>query len=156
MFLRFMIVSLYLLPPLFSEAQSDNSIYTFTANSIEGDVISFSRFKGKKLMIVNTASKCGLTPQFRNLEALYEKYKDRNLVIIGFPTNNFGRQDPGSNDEIRSFCEQNYGVSFMMMQKISVKGKNTHPVYQWLKSRKKNGMRNSRVKWNFQKYLIDE
>jgi glutathione peroxidase len=155
MFLRLLIVSLYLMLPLFSKAQA-NSIYSFTATDIDGKVISFSQFKGKKLMIVNTASKCGLTPQFKDLETLFEKYKDRNFIIVGFPTNNFGRQDPGSNQEIKSFCEHNYGVSFPMMQKIAVKGKNTNAIYQWLKDKKKNGVRNSRVKWNFQKYLIDE
>ena len=107
-------------------------------------------------MIVNTASKCGLTPQYEKLEALYQQYKDQNFVIVGFPANNFMWQEPGSNDDIKAFCEKNYGVSFPMMSKISVKGKNQHPLYAFLTKQQQNGVQDSSVKWNFQKYLIDE
>jgi len=116
--------------------------------------VKLSDFKGKKVMIVNTASKCGLTPQYKELEALYERYKDKDFIIIGFPANNFLGQEPGSNEQIASFCSINYGVSFPMMSKISVKGKNMHPLYQFLTQKAKNGVEDSKVKWNFQKYLI--
>jgi len=111
--------------------------------------------KGKKVMVVNTASKCGYTPQYEDLEKLYEQYQQK-LVIIGFPANNFGNQEPGTALEIRQFCTENYNVTFPMMEKISVKGKDMHPLYQWLTSKEKNGVLDSEVKWNFQKYLIDE
>lgn len=129
--------------------------YDFKVRTLEGDEFSFSSLKGKKVMIVNTASKCGYTPQYKDLEELYEKYKDE-LIIIGFPANNFANQEPGSAEEIRQFCSANYGVTFPMMEKISVKGKDMHPLYQWLTSKEKNGVMDSEVKWNFQKYLIDE
>ena len=105
-------------------------------------------------MIVNTASKCGLTPQYKELEALYQQYKDKDFVIIGFPANNFLKQEPGTNEEIATFCQVNYGVSFPMMSKISVKGKDMHPLYQFLTQKAKNGVMDSKVSWNFQKYLI--
>lgn len=129
--------------------------YDFKVKTLEGEEFSFSSLKGKKVMIVNTASKCGYTPQYKDLEELYEKYQGE-LVIIGFPANNFANQEPGSATEIRQFCSQNYGVTFPMMEKISVKGKDMHPLYQWLTSKEKNGVMDSEVKWNFQKYLIDE
>ncbi len=132
-----------------------HSIYDFKVESLEGGTIDFSQFKGKKILIVNTASKCGYTPQYEGLEALYKKYQNK-LVIIGFPANNFLRQEPGSNSEIKSFCQKNYGVSFPMAAKISVKGKDMHPLYIWLTEKKYNQFSNSSVKWNFQKYLIDE
>ena len=112
--------------------------------------------KGKKILIVNTASKCGLTPQYKELEALYKKYKDQNFVIVGFPANNFGQQEPGTNAEISTFCELNYGVTFPMMSKISVKGSDMHPLYQFLTQKAKNGLQDSDVEWNFQKYLLNE
>lgn len=133
-----------------------SSIYQFTATSIDGKTIAFSDFKGKKLLIVNTASECGLTPQFKDLELLYEKYKNKNFLIIGFPSNDFAKQEPRDNTDIQSFCQKNYGVTFLMMEKTSVKGKNKHPIYGWLTSKSKNGVKSSRVKWNFQKYMIDE
>ena len=132
------------------------SIHSFTVEDINGDLFDFSSLKGKKVMIVNTASKCGLTPQYKKLEALYQLYKDQNFVIIGFPANNFMWQEPGTNEEIKAFCDKNYGVSFPIMAKISVKGKNQHPVYAFLTQKIKNGVRDSSVSWNFQKYLIDE
>jgi len=132
------------------------TIYQFQVKDIQGNDFDFSSLKGKKIMVVNTASKCGLTPQYEKLEALYEKYKDKNFVIVGFPANDFMSQEPGSNQEIESFCKMNYGVSFPMMSKISVKGKDMHPVYHFLTEKDKNGLEDSKVEWNFQKYLIDE
>ena len=134
----------------------DTTIYQFTVQNLEGDEFDFSSLKGKKIMIVNTASKCGLTPQYKKLQAIYEKYADRDFVIIGFPANNFLFQETGSDEEIAVFCERNYGVTFPMMSKISVKGKNMHPVYKFLTSKTKNGVIDSSVSWNFQKYLIGE
>ena len=107
-------------------------------------------------MVVNTASKCGLTPQYKQLQAIYEKYGDDDFVIVGFPANNFMSQEPGTNEEIAAFCERNYGVTFPMMAKIEVKGKGMHPVYQFLTQKDKNGVMDSKVTWNFQKYLLDE
>lgn len=131
------------------------SIYDFKVEGLTGDVIDFSEFKGKKILIVNTASKCGLTPQYEDLEALYQKYKDK-LVIVGFPANNFLKQEPGNDDEIAAFCKKNYGVSFPMASKISVKGKTMAPIYKWLTNKDYNKLENSSVSWNFQKYLLDE
>lgn len=131
------------------------SIYQFKAEDIDGNTFDFSTLKGKKIMIVNTASKCGYTPQYAELQKLYEKYKDEDFEIIGFPANNFLWQEPGSNNEIASFCQKNYGVTFPMMAKISVKGKKKHPIYEFLTNKKKNAFTDSKVKWNFQKYLID-
>jgi glutathione peroxidase len=132
------------------------TFYDLKAKTIDGKDFSFADLKGKKVMVVNTASKCGYTPQYEDLEKLYEKYKDQNFVIIGFPANNFGHQEPGSNGEIQEFCKKNYGVSFQMMEKISVKGDDMDPVYHWLTEKAKNGKMDSSVRWNFQKYLIDE
>ena len=138
-----------------AQNNADNqTIYQFTVEDINGKPFALADLKGKKVMIVNTASKCGLTPQYKELEALYQQYKDRDFIIIGFPTNNFLGQEPGSNEQIASFCSINYGVTFPMMSKISVKGKNMHPLYQFLTQKSKNGVEDSKVKWNFQKYLI--
>ncbi len=131
------------------------SIHGFHITTLEGKEIDLSQYKGKKMLLVNTASKCGYTPQYEDLEKLYKQYKDK-LVIIGFPANNFAEQEPGSNDEIADFCERNYGVSFPMSEKISVKGEDTAPIYLWLTQKKWNKVKDSEVKWNFQKYLIDE
>ena len=132
------------------------TIYQFKVTDLYGKEFDFSTLKGKKLLIVNTASECGLTPQYKDLEAIYKKYKDKNFVIIGFPANNFGSQEPGSNEQIAKFCQMNYGVTFPMMSKISVKGKDIHEVYQFLTQKNKNGLQDSQVEWNFQKYLINE
>lgn len=132
------------------------SIHQFTVNDIDGKPFDFKSLKGKKIMVVNTASKCGLTPQYEKLEALYQKYKNSNFVIIGFPANNFMGQEPGTNEEIATFCKKNYGVSFSMMEKISVKGDDMHPIYHFLTEKSKNGLEDNSVQWNFQKYLIDE
>jgi Glutathione peroxidase len=133
-----------------------NTLYDFKAKSIDGEDFDLASLKGKKVLIVNTASKCGFTPQYKELEELYKTYGGDKFVIIGFPANNFANQEPGSNSEIKEFCERNYGVSFPMMSKISVKGADIDPLYQWLTSKDLNGKLDSEVKWNFQKYLIDE
>jgi len=132
------------------------TIYQFKVTDLYGKEFDFSTLKGKKLLIVNTASECGLTPQYKDLEAIYRKYKDKNFLIVGFPANNFGSEEPGSNEQIAKFCQMNYGVTFPMMSKISVKGKDIHEVYQFLTQKDKNGLQDSQVEWNFQKYLINE
>ena len=137
-----------------AQIEQEMTIYKFKVTNLDGDIFDFNSLKGKKIMIVNTASKCGLTPQYKKLQALYEKYIGKNFVIIGFPANNFLFQEPGSNEEIALFCEKNYGVTFPMMSKISVRGKNMHPIYQFLTQESKNGVISSNVSWNFQKYLI--
>ena len=139
-----------------SQTSVDNSIHQFKVADIYGNIFDFSQLKGKKVMIVNTASKCGLTYQYEALQKLYSQYKDLNFVIVGFPSNDFLWQEPGSNDEIIDFCEQNYGVTFPMMSKISVKGSSMHPIYKFLTSKERNGVSSSSVSWNFQKYLINE
>ena len=131
------------------------SIYDFKVLGLNGDTIDFAAFKGKKILIVNTASKCGFTPQYEALEQLYEKYKDK-LVVVGFPANNFLSQEPGSNEKIKAFCTKNYGVTFPMAEKISVKGKNIAPIYKWLCNKEENGVMNAKIKWNFNKFLLDE
>jgi glutathione peroxidase len=131
------------------------SFYDIKVEALEGGTIDLSKYKGKKILVVNTASKCGYTPQYAELQKLAELYKD-NLVIIGFPANDFMFQEPGDNKEIGAFCTKNYGVTFPMAAKVSVKGKKMHPMYLWLTQKKYNGKMDSNVKWNFQKYLIDE
>lgn len=137
-------------------SQTYSTIHDFSVKSIDGQMYDLSQLKGKKVLVVNTASKCGFTPQYADLEKLYKKYKDSGFIIIGFPANNFLRQEPGTDAEIASFCQLNYGVTFPMMSKISVKGKDIHPLYRWLTEKEQNGVMNSSVKWNFQKYMIDE
>jgi glutathione peroxidase len=139
-----------------SQTMSKQTIYQFQVEDLEGNTFDFSTLKGKKILVVNTASECGLTPQYEQLQAIYEKYKDKNFVIIGFPANNFGSQEPGTNQQIATFCQKNFGVSFPMMSKISVKGNDMHAVYQFLTQKAKNGLEDSEVQWNFQKYLINE
>jgi glutathione peroxidase len=131
------------------------TIYDFTVESLNGGTINFADFKGKKILIVNTASKCGFTPQYEELQALYEKYKD-HLVIVGFPANNFFSQEPGSNETIEAFCKKNYGVTFPMAAKISVKGKDIAPVYKWLCNKAENGVMDAKISWNFNKFILDE
>lgn len=131
------------------------SIYEFKVETISGDTLDLATLKGKKVLIVNTASKCGLTPQFEQLEALYQQYKDQNFVIIGFPSNDFMGQDPGTNEEIAEFCQLNYGVSFPMMAKVVVKGKDKHPLYQYLTEKAHNQIDDFDIEWNFQKFLIN-
>jgi len=137
-------------------AFSQQSFYDFKVKDIDGKDFDLSSLKGKKVLVVNTASKCGLTPQYKQLQELFELYGGEKFTIIGFPANNFMKQEPGTNREIAEFCEKNYGVTFKMMSKISVKGDDMDPLYQWLTSKSKNGVMDSDVKWNFQKYLIDE
>ncbi|TDU39833.1 glutathione peroxidase [Gelidibacter sediminis] len=131
------------------------SFYDIQINSLQGLPINLGAYKGKYILIVNLASKCGFTPQYKDLQALYEQFKDQ-LVIIGVPCNQFGGQEPGDAKDINAFCDLNYGVSFLMTEKVDVKGKQQHPLYQYLTSKEKNGVKNASVKWNFQKYLIDQ
>ena len=133
---------------------SQQSVHEFTINTIDGESKNLSDFKGKKMLFVNTASQCGFTPQYMELQELHEKHGDE-LVIIGFPANNFGGQEPGSNDQIKTFCQKNYGVSFMLSEKVSVKGKNIDPIFKWLNAQDNQSFKGD-IMWNFEKYLIDE
>lgn len=139
-----------------SKEMTKQNLYQFKVTDLSGNEYDFASLKGKKVMIVNTASKCGLTPQYKDLQAIYDQYKDQNFVIVGFPANNFMEQEPGNNEEIATFCERNYGVTFPMMDKISVKGDDMAPIYQFLTQKDKNGVQDSEVEWNFQKYLLNE
>lgn len=143
-------------PTAITTPMTKETIFQFKVEDLSGDSFDFSTLKGKKILVVNTASECGLTPQYEQLQEIYEKYKDKNFVIVGFPANNFGAQEPGTNQQIATFCQKNYGVTFPMMAKISVKGSDMHPVYQFLTQKAKNGLEDSEVQWNFQKYLINE
>lgn len=138
-----------------AEAQT-KTFHSFTVQDISGNDLALSSFAGKKVLVVNTASKCGLTPQYEDLQLLYEQYGSDDFVIIAFPANNFLNQEPGSDEEIMEFCSTNYDISFPVMSKISVKGDDMHPLYRWLTSKDENGVEDSKVTWNFQKYLIDE
>lgn len=138
-----------------AEAPSVQSVYEFTVNDLDGNPVSLSKYKGCVMLIVNVASKCGLTPQYAELQAFYEQYADKNVVVLGFPANNFLWQEPGTDGEIKQFCSANYGVTFPMFSKISVKGSDKHPLYQYLTDKKQNGTTDASVKWNFQKFLID-
>lgn len=131
-----------------------DSLYSIKINALNGEPIDLSKFKGKHILFVNVASKCGFTPQYKALQELHETYQDK-LQIIGVPCNQFGGQEPGNAEDISSFCELNYGVTFLITEKIDVKGKDQHPLYYWLTTKENNGIKNSKVKWNFQKYLID-
>ncbi|WP_426478727.1 glutathione peroxidase [Chryseobacterium sp. CBSDS_008] len=131
------------------------TIYDFKVESLDGKEISFADFKGKKILIVNTASECGFTPQYADLEKVYEQYKDK-LVVVGFPANNFGGQEPGTNTEIGAFCQKNYGVTFPMAAKVSVKGDDTAPIFKYLTEKELNGVKNTSILWNFTKFLVDE
>ena len=131
----------------------ENSIYNIKINSLQGKTVDFSAFKGKYILFVNVASKCGFTPQYKDLEELHSNYKEK-LVVIGVPCNQFGNQEPGNSNEIQEFCQVNYGVTFLITEKIDVKGSSKHELYEWLTTKKLNGKKNSSVKWNFQKYLI--
>ncbi len=139
-----------------SQTSVDKTIHQFKVADIYGNIFDFSELKGKKIMIVNTASKCGLTYQYEALQKLYSQYKDFNFMIVGFPSNDFLWQEPGKNEDIIDFCEENYGVTFPMMSKIIVKGSKKHPIYQFLTQKEKNDYKDSRVTWNFQKYLINK
>jgi glutathione peroxidase len=132
------------------------SFYDFTVETIDGNHFSLAQLKGKKVMVVNVASQCGLTPQYEQLQKLYEKYGKDDFIIIGFPANNFKSQEPGTNEEIKAFCTSKYGVTFPLMAKISVQGEDIAPLYQWLTAKSENGKEDAPVSWNFQKFLIDE
>ena len=154
MYKQFLIIAgLFLMG--FMGALAQNNFHDFEVQSLDGSTFDMSFVEGKKVLVVNTASKCGYTPQYETLQEIYEKYGDQDFVVIGFPANNFKNQEPGSAEEIREFCSVNYGVTFPMMAKISVKGEDKHPVYQWLTEKDKNGVKDSEVAWNFQKYLIN-
>jgi glutathione peroxidase len=150
-----LIALLFILMISVSGFAQSKGFYDFKVKTLEGKDFNFSSLKGRKVMIVNVASKCGNTPQYEDLEKMYEQYQGK-LVIIGFPANNFAGQEPGSPEEIRKFCTETYGVTFPLMEKISVKGDDMHPLYKWLTSKNLNGVLDSEVTWNFQKYLIDE
>jgi glutathione peroxidase len=139
-----------------SASAQTKSFYDFKVKTLYGDDFDMSQLKGKKVLIVNTASKCGFTPQYEDLQKLYETYGDNNFLIIGFPANNFMNQEPGSNEEIAAFCKVNYGVTFPMMEKISVKGDDIHPLYQWLTDKSENGVLDAKVSWNFNKFFVDD
>jgi glutathione peroxidase len=139
-----------------ANSQKAKSFYDFKTTTLEGQPFDLSSLKGKKVLVVNTASKCGNTPQYEQLEELYKKYGGDKFTIIGFPANNFLYQEPGTNEQIREFCTKNYGVTFPMMSKISVKGKDQDPIYRWLTTKDENGVLDAPVKWNFQKFMIDE
>jgi glutathione peroxidase len=153
---RFFLFAVALLMTITMAAQTKQSIHQFKVTDLNGNTFDFATLKGKKILVVNTASKCGYTRQYEQLEAIYKKYKDDNFVIVGFPANNFGSQEPGTNAEIATFCKVNYGVTFPMMSKISVKGSDMNEVYQFLTQKSKNGVKDSNVEWNFQKYLLNE
>ncbi|MDQ1096303.1 MULTISPECIES: glutathione peroxidase [Chryseobacterium] len=138
-----------------TKALMGKTIYDYKVESLDGKEINFADFKGKKILVVNTASQCGFTPQYADLEKLYEEYKDK-LVIVGFPANNFGGQEPGTNTEIGAFCQKNYGVTFPMAAKVSVKGDDTAPIFKYLTEKELNGVKNTTILWNFTKFLIDE
>ena len=155
--INFLFTAITVFATTFITAQDmKQSLHQFKVIDLYGAEFDFSSLKGKKVMVVNTASECGLTPQYEQLQDVYEKYRDKNFVIIGFPANNFGAQEPGSDKQIAEFCKKNFGVTFPMMSKISVKGADMHVVYQFLTQKAKNGLEDSEVLWNFQKYLIDE
>lgn len=154
LFIKNLVIKLFLMTSISLSAQT--GLHQFKVNTIDGKTFDMATLKGKKVMVVNTASKCGLTPQYEQLQALYKKYGGEKFVIIGFPANNFANQEPGTAAEIIEFCNLNYGVSFPMMEKVSVKGDDQHLIYQWLTQKSKNGVEESTVQWNFQKYLIDE
>ncbi len=142
--------------PLSNQHQASHSIYDYSVTAIDGKIFDFKSLKGKKIIIVNTASECGNTPQYAELEKIYEQYKTKNLVIIGFPSNDFGKQEPGTNDEIHTFCSLNYKVTFPMMSKTVVKGNDMAPLFKWLTQKKLNGIQDAPITWNFQKFLINE
>lgn len=153
---RFFLITLFVVLSCSIFAQGNKTFYDFTVKDIDGKDFPLSSLKGKKVLVVNVASKCGLTPQYEDLQKLYDLYKDKNFIIIAFPANNFNSQEPGTDSEIKAFCTQNYGVTFPVMSKISVKGDDMAPIYQWLTQKSQNGVENAPVQWNFQKFMIDE
>lgn len=154
--INFLFIALINISIMGTISAQQKTFHDFSAKTISGEMLDLSSLKGKKVLVVNTASKCGLTPQYEDLEKLYKEYGGENFTIIGFPANNFMSQEPGTDEEIKEFCEVNYGVTFQMMSKISVKGKDINPIYEWLTTKEENGVMDSKVSWNFQKYMIDE
>ena len=140
----------------FVALSQNKSFHDFQAKTIDGEMFNFSSLKGKKVLVVNTASKCGLTKQYKLLQELYDEYGGDDFTIVGFPSNDFMKQEPGTNGEIKAFCQKNYGVTFLMMEKVPVKGSKAHPVYKWLTQKEQNGVLDAPMKWNFQKFMIDE
>ncbi|MES2647380.1 MAG: glutathione peroxidase [Bacteroidota bacterium] len=145
----------FALVALFAFSPATTTVHQFKVPAIDGGTIDLSAYKGKKILIVNTASKCGYTKQYKGLEELYQQYKGK-LVVIGFPANNFGGQEPGTNSEIKQFCTENFNVSFPMATKVSVKGKDIDPLFKWLSSKAENGVLDAEIGWNFNKFLLDE
>lgn len=154
--IQFIFLSIMLLTGISNLKAQQKSLYDFSATTIDGKPFNFSLLKGKKVLIVNTASECALTPQFKKLQELYEEYGGDDFEIIGFPCNDFGNQEPAENEVIYDFCTQKYDVTFTMMEKISIKGDDAHPIYKWLTSSEENGVLDASVTWNFQKFLIDK
>jgi glutathione peroxidase len=152
---KLMLVSAIAILSAFSTQMESNTVYQFKVPALDGGTIDFASFKGKKILIVNTASECGYTPQYEDLQKLYSAYKDK-VVIVGFPANNFGQQEPGTNEQIKEFCKKNYGVTFPMAAKVSVKGDDIAPIYKWLTTKSLNGTMDAEIKWNFGKFLLDE
>ena len=153
--MKYLFISILMVIVKMDDFEYKQSFYDYTAIGIDGDVINMEQFKGKNILLVNVASKCGYTPQYLELQKLHETYKN-NLVVLGFPSNDFLWQEPGSNNEIKIFCKREYGVTFQMFQKIHVKGKQKHDIYKWLSSSDQNGWNDKAPTWNFCKYLIDE
>lgn len=153
--MKYLLVMLFGLFSCSKGTSQAKSIHSYKVEALDGSTIDFAKFEGKKILIVNTASECGFTPQYAQLEELYEKYKDK-LVVVGFPANNFGSQEPGTNQEISTFCQKNYGVSFPMAAKISVKGNDIAPIYKFLTDKDENGVMNISILWNFTKILLNE
>ena len=147
---------LYKSSAIYAPQPAMENFHDLSATTLEGAPYSFDQLKGKRVLILNTASRCGFTPQYADLEQLNKEYGGDDFVILGFPCNQFGRQEPGSSGEIATFCEKNYGVSFQMMEKVDVKGADAHPVYQWLSEKARNGVEDHKVAWNFHKFLVDE
>ena len=150
------LITLFFIISSFGVMAQDKNFHSFKVEDIDGNEFQLANLAGKKILVVNVASKCGLTPQYEDLQKLYEQYGGDDFTIIGFPANNFMNQEPGTDEEIKTFCTLNYGVSFPMMSKISVKGDDIHPLYQWLTQKEENGVMDAKVKWNFQKFAIDE
>lgn len=153
--MKFILFSLVMILSVSAFGQT-KTFFDFTAKDIDGREVKMSQYKGKKILVVNVASECGNTPQYTELQEMYEEYGPDKFVIIGFPANNFGEQEPGSNEEIKTFCDSHYHVTFPMMSKISVTGDDIDPIYKWLTTKSENGMEDAPVTWNFQKFMINE
>jgi glutathione peroxidase len=153
--MKYFLIFILLILSNFIHAQ-ESAFYRFSAKTIEGDEFDFSTLSGKKVLVVNTATKCALAPQFNKLQELYEEYGGDDFEIIGFPCNDFGKREPDENAVISEYCQKKYGITFQMMEKITISGEDAHPLYQWLTDSKKNGTLDAKVTWNFQKFMVDE